>query len=223
MALQWKILEPPLVAMDRVWTLEARQHEYQFMVGQSIAPWGEEWYVLCSDFIQHKMCFDVMEASKPAAKAYAETWLGNIPSPSNTSVHFSHHRDDWETPQELFNQLHAEFQFTVDVAASPENAKCARYFTRADDGLRQDWSGVAWMNPPYSAISTWMAKAYEPAKAGTTVVCLVPARTDTRWWHTWVGPYAEYRFLPGRVQFVGAESGAPFPSVVVVFKPPARS
>ena len=96
---------------------------------------------------------------------------------------------------------------------------CARYFTRADDGLAQEWTGRVFMNPPYGLpLPEWMAKAYEASQTtADVVVCLVPARTDTRWWHA-VAVMGEVRFLPGRLKFGGAENGAPFPSVVVVFR-----
>lgn len=127
---------------------------------------------------------------------------------------------EWETPQFLFDGLNAEFGFEIDVCATPENAKCSRFFSLTDDGLRQDWgSSVCWMNPPYGrAISRWMEKAYESARAGATVVCLVPARTDTNWWHRW-GQRGEVRFLRGRLRFVGAKNPAPFPSAVIIFRP----
>jgi phage N-6-adenine-methyltransferase len=104
------------------------------------------------------------------------------------------------------------------VCASAANARCARYYTAADDGLRQAWAGVCWMNPPYgSTIAHWMKKAYETAQQGATVVCLVPARTDTRWWHDWAAR-GEVRLLQGRLRFSGTSGYAPFPSAVVVFR-----
>jgi phage N-6-adenine-methyltransferase len=121
----------------------------------------------------------------------------------------------------LFAALDAEFgPFTLDVCATPENAKCARYYSHRDDGLRQRWAGRVWCNPPYGrAISHWLKKAWESAQAGETevVVCLVPARTDTKWWHDYAA-CGEYRFLAGRVRFGGAAHNAPFPSAVVVFR-----
>lgn len=136
------------------------------------------------------------------------------------SVHFSSERMDWATPPALFAALDAEFGFTLDAAALPHNAKCARYFTPADDALAQDWgAGVVWLNPPYGRqIAAFMRKAYEASLAGATVVCLVPARTDTAWWHD-VAARGEVRFLRGRVRFEGAAHGAPFPSAIVVFRP----
>jgi phage N-6-adenine-methyltransferase len=125
--------------------------------------------------------------------------------------------DEWSTPDDLFARLDAEHDFTLDVCASAANAKCERYFTRADDALAQIWEGVCFMNPPYGRdIDHWVAKAYDTARGGHTVVCLVPARTDTAWWQRFV-TLGEVTFLAGRVKFNGAGS-APFPSAVVVFR-----
>jgi phage N-6-adenine-methyltransferase len=141
------------------------------------------------------------------------------------SVHFSSRTCEWATPPELFAQLDAEFHFTLDVCATAENAKCARYFDRAANGLAQRWDGVVWCNPPYGReIAAWVRKAWESVQAGhaQVVVCLVPARTCTAWWHDWC-KRGEVRFQRGRVRFGGASSGAPFPSAVVVFhNAPAR-
>jgi phage N-6-adenine-methyltransferase len=132
------------------------------------------------------------------------------------AVHRSSERDDWETPQDLFDALDAEFHFELDVCALESSAKCGRYFTPADDGLAQKWTGVCWMNPPYGeGIGAWMEKARLSAEAGATVVCLVPARVDTGWW--WDNCLAgEIRFLRGRLRFSGGESAAPFPSAIVI-------
>jgi phage N-6-adenine-methyltransferase len=135
------------------------------------------------------------------------------------SVHFSSETDLWATPQAFFDRLHAEFGFQTDVCALASNAKCDRYFTPEDDGLAQDWTGVCWMNPPYGrAIGLWMRKALEASRAGATVVCLVPARTDTRWWHD-CAIHGEVRFIKGRLKFGDAKANAPFPSAVVIFRP----
>ncbi len=100
---------------------------------------------------------------------------------------YSSKSDNWETPQWLFDRLNDWYGFETDVCAIPENAKCERYFTPEQDGLAQEWTGVCWMNPPYGRkIGDWVKKAYESAKAGATVVCLLPARTDTAWWHDYV-------------------------------------
>jgi phage N-6-adenine-methyltransferase len=137
-------------------------------------------------------------------------------------VHGSSERHDWETPQDLFDLLDAEFGFDLDVCATKRTAKCARYFAPADDGLAQVWRGTCWMNPPYGgAIEEWVAKAAESARAGATVVCLVPARVDTGWWWDHCR-YGEVRFLRGRLHFDDGASGAPFPSAVVVLGRAAR-
>jgi phage N-6-adenine-methyltransferase len=130
-------------------------------------------------------------------------------------------RIDWETPQALFDELNEEFGFVLDVCASHENAKCSSYFTMEVDGLRQPWGdyGVCWMNPPYGReISRWVAKAHHEAEYGATVVGLVPARTDTAWWHDHIQGKAEVRFLRGRIRFSGG-GPAPFPSCIVVWRP----
>ncbi len=131
---------------------------------------------------------------------------------------FSSKTDMHATPQPLFDALNAKYGFTLDVCATPENAKCPRYFTKEQDGLAQVWTGVVWMNPPYGrGISAWVEKAYRSAQRGATVVCLLPARTDTAWWHDYVTK-GDVEFLRGRLKFGGAKHNAPFPSAVVVFK-----
>ena len=126
--------------------------------------------------------------------------------------------DTWETPDALFAQLDAQHHFTLDVCATPETAKCPRYFTPEDDALKQSWAGeVCWMNPPYGhQIAHWIRKAYEEAQAGATVVCLIPSRTDTAWWHNYVMRGSIY-LVRGRLRFHGAAHNAPFPSAVVIF------
>ena len=132
-------------------------------------------------------------------------------------VHFSSETSEWATPQDVFDELDAEFGFTLDVCATVDNAKCERYFTAEVDGLAQDWTDVCWMNPPYGReIGRWVRKAYESAQNGATVVCLVPARTDTAWWHDYCAR-GEVRLLRGRLKFGAATNSAPFPSAVVVF------
>jgi phage N-6-adenine-methyltransferase len=112
---------------------------------------------------------------------------------------------EWGTPQALFDTLNTEFAFATDVAAQAANAKCVRYFTPSQDGLAQPWEGVCWCNPPYGrTLGLWVAKAYTSALQGATVVCLVPVRTDTKWWQRYVTPAVEVRFLAGRLTFVGA-------------------
>lgn len=126
--------------------------------------------------------------------------------------------DERETPDELFLELDKEFHFTLDVCATPENAKCHRYFTVADNGLEQNWGGeVCWMNPPYSQTGKWMEKALRESHRGATVVCLVPAATDTKWWHE-IASNGQVRFIRGRLRFKGMRASAPFPSVIVIFR-----
>lgn len=139
----------------------------------------------------------------------------------NNSVHFSSATDQWPTPQAFFDQWAARFTFTLDVCADDTNAKCARFFDREANGLAMDWAvNVCWMNPPYGReIGRWVAKAYRESLKGSTVVCLLPARTDTAWWHDYVLPFAEVTFVRGRIKFGEAKAGAPFPSAVAVFHP----
>lgn len=135
-------------------------------------------------------------------------------------VHFSSKTDLWSTPQDFFNKLDDEFNFTLDPCATPDNAKCHKYFTIEDDGLAQDWSNdIVFMNPPYGrAIRHWIKKAHDESKKGAIVVCLIPARTDTSYWHEYViGGSAEVRFIKGRLKFGGSSNSAPFPSAVVIF------
>jgi len=134
------------------------------------------------------------------------------------SVHFSSATPEWSTPQDFFDSLNEEFgPFDVDVCASEWNAKCPRYFTQETDGLSQNWIGKVWMNPPYGrTIGQWMKKAYESSLLGACVVCLVPARTDTAWWHDFATK-GTIRFIRGRLKFGGHENSAPFPSAVVIF------
>lgn len=131
----------------------------------------------------------------------------------------------WETPQRFFDQLNEEFEFDLDVCAIPENAKCATFFSPEVDGLVQEWIGNCWMNPPYGrTINRWVEKAYVSSLNGALVVCLLPARTDTQWWHNFCAkadPKKDIRFVKGRLRFGGSKKDAPFPSVVVIFRPPS--
>ena len=129
--------------------------------------------------------------------------------------------DLWATPQDFFDRLDAEFGFHLDVCANAENAKCVAFYTKEMDGLTQPWFGTCWMNPPYGReIGHWMRKAYESSQQGATVVCLVPSRTDTAWWHNYAMK-GEIRFVRGRLKFGGHANSAPFPCAVVVFRSPA--
>jgi len=126
---------------------------------------------------------------------------------------------EWSTPKSLFNSLNAEFgPFDLDPCATDENAKCRKFYTKKDDGLRQEWTGRVFMNPPYGReIGAWMKKALESARLGALVVCLVPARTDTAWWHNYAS-MGQVRFIRGRLKFGDSSGSAPFPSAVVIFK-----
>lgn len=138
----------------------------------------------------------------------------------NNELHFSSASDLWSTPQHLFDSLNGIFNFTLDVCASSENAKCASYYTEEQDGLAQEWTGVCWMNPPYGkTIGQWMDKALSSSiNNNATVVCLVPARTDTKWW-TQYAIHGEIYFIVGRLKFGNQPNAAPFPSAIVVFRP----
>jgi phage N-6-adenine-methyltransferase len=134
---------------------------------------------------------------------------------------YSSDTDEWATPLAIFRQLDAEFgPFDLDPCARPETAKCARFYTPEQDGLSEPWAPArVFMNPPYSAVADWMRKARLEAQDGATVVCLVPARTDTAWWHDNVEGKAEVRFIRGRLKFHPLKHNAPFPSAVVVYRP----
>ena len=137
-------------------------------------------------------------------------------------VLFSSKTDLWPTDPAFFAKMNRRYgPFDLDVCALPDNAKCARYFTPEVDGLKQPWTGRCWMNPPYGkAIVPWIRKAWESSLEGATVVCLLPARVDTRWWHDYVAPYASViDFIKGRLRFGDGKYPATFPSAVVVFRP----
>lgn len=130
----------------------------------------------------------------------------------------SSNTDEWATPQDLFDALDATFHFTLDPCATPENAKCAKFYTKEQDGLKQDWRGaVIWCNPPYGReIGKWIQKC---AEHRGVAVMLIPARTDTRWWHSYIdkNPDAHVYFIKGRLRFGNAKNCAPFPSALVIF------
>ncbi len=154
-------------------------------------------------------------------------------------VHYSSKKMDWVTPPEIFDPLHAEFHFGLDVCATMQNAQCDVYFSPAENGLEQDWAAHSmgydcWMNPPYGrALKAWMQKAWKEKQRGVTTVCLVPARTDTQWWsifwdhdhHGMRDHHDEVRFVKGRIKFMVMHKGewqrlnpAPFPSAIVVLR-----
>lgn len=140
----------------------------------------------------------------------------------NTELMFSSKTDLWETPQDLFDKLNNEFQFTLDVCATPENAKCDNFYTKEQDGLKYPWKGAVWCNPPYGrGIGQWVRRALFASVSGSTVVMLLPSRTDTKWFHDYIYKRnnVEIRFIRGRLKFGGSKNSAPFPSMVVVFMP----
>jgi site-specific DNA-methyltransferase (adenine-specific) len=133
---------------------------------------------------------------------------------------FTSNTDEWYTPIDFYNQLDKEFHFNLDPCATDENHKCDKYFTKEVDGLSQKWGGYrVFCNPPYGrTIGKWVKKAYEESKEEKTlVVMLIPARTDTKWFHDYIYGKAEIRFIKGRLKFGGCNNSAPFPSMVVIF------
>ena len=137
---------------------------------------------------------------------------------ANISVMYSSNKDDYETPQELFDELNREFKFTVDLCASEANHKVPRYYTKENDGMKADLTGeVVFCNPPYGPQKTaqWIKKC---AESNCTSVLLLPARTDTKAFHEYIYKKAEIRFIKGRVKFGGGSGPAPFPSMIVIFR-----
>lgn len=133
---------------------------------------------------------------------------------------FSSKNPEWETPQDFFDKLNEEFNFNLDVCANTKNHKCAMWFEKDEDGLQKNWDkSRCWMNPPYGReIGNWVRKASEAR--GGVVVCLLPARTDTKWFHDYIytNPRATIRFIKGRLKFGNSKNSAPFPSMVVIYK-----
>lgn len=139
----------------------------------------------------------------------------------DNALMFSSKTDEWYTPIDFFEQLNNEFHFNLDPCATDKNHKCMKYFTKRDNGLLQNWGGYrVFCNPPYGrVIGEWVKKAYEEAqKPETLIVMLLPARTDTRWFHEFIYKKAEIRFIRGRLKFGGCKNAAPFPSMIVIFK-----
>jgi site-specific DNA-methyltransferase (adenine-specific) len=148
-------------------------------------------------------------------------FLPHAKAGEHMKIFFSRASDEWATPHCFFDRCAKEFgPFDLDPCATAQNAKAARYFTQADNGLAQPWAPArVWMNPPYGrVIGAWMRKAWEESRRGAFVVCLVPARTDTVWWHEYA-IRGQVRFLRGRLVFDGARHPAPFPSALIVFYP----
>lgn len=133
----------------------------------------------------------------------------------------SSNSNEWATPQKFYDKLNAEFEFTLDPCSTHENHKCLLYYTMEEDGLKQDWGGHnVFCNPPYGReLPKWVRKAYEESrKPDTLVVMLIPARTDTSYFHDYIYGKAEIRFIRGRLHFNESKTGAPFPSMIVVYK-----
>lgn len=137
---------------------------------------------------------------------------------------YSSRTEEWSTPPDIFRALDVEFHFTLDAAATDRNAKCSCYFTKEDDALKQSWltDGAVFVNPPYGrSMEQWVRKAYEESRKGQTVVMLIHARTDTKWFHDWVYHKAELRFLRGRICFIDEHGNsvgrAPFPSMLAIY------
>ena len=132
---------------------------------------------------------------------------------------FTSATDEWPTPRDFFAAQDAKWGFTLDPCATAENAKCAKFYDRSANGLAQSWAGErVWMNPPYGReIGKWMKKAHEESERGALVVCLVPARTDTAWWHDFAAK-GRVEFIRGRLKFGDGKNAAPFPSALVVFE-----
>lgn len=140
---------------------------------------------------------------------------------SNIKVMYSSKTDNWATPQDFYDKLDSEFHFTLDPCADKNNHKCKKYYTKEDDGLLQDWGGeIVFCNPPYGRqISKWVEKCFnESRKDKTIVVMLIPARTDTKYFHQYIYNKAELRFVKGRLKFGDSKANAPFPSMVVIFR-----
>lgn len=139
----------------------------------------------------------------------------------NNELMFSSKSNEWDTPKDFYEKLNEEFNFNLDPCSTHENAKCEKHYTILEDGLKQDWGGhTVFMNPPYGRdIRRWVQKAYEESKKpNTTVVCLIPSRTDTSYWHDYIfGKAKDIRFIRGRLKFGNGENAAPFPSAVIVF------
>ena len=143
---------------------------------------------------------------------------------ANFNNKFDSIRQDWDTPHVLFDKLNKEFNFEWDLAASENNKKCDKFFTQEDDGLKQEWNGICWCNPPYgdkkSKMVDWIKKAYNDTQVNPnlTVVMLIPARTNTKWFHQYCMKSAELKFICGRPKFGNSTHGLPQPLILVVFK-----
>jgi phage N-6-adenine-methyltransferase len=127
---------------------------------------------------------------------------------------------EWETPHDLFDKLNKEFHFDLDPCATKENAKCPSYYTKTQNGLEQDWFGNVFVNPPFREVAKWVEKAYNEVRArrAKIVVLLIAARTDTRWFHKYLRPYAVLRFIKGRLTYSKSKNPCPFPVLIAVLE-----
>src|SRR3989344_4905549 len=128
--------------------------------------------------------------------------------------------NEYSTPQDLFDKLHEEFDFTLDPCSKNGNNKCEKHFTARENGLLQDWGNESvFMNPPYGGqTGLWIKKACEESKNGAVVVCLIVSATDRRYWHEYIFPHAaQIRFIRGRLKFNNSKQSAPFPSALIIF------
>jgi site-specific DNA-methyltransferase (adenine-specific) len=143
------------------------------------------------------------------------------PFPAKWETAWRSDKQDWETPQGLFDWLNEQYHFTLDVCATQANAKVARYFSLTDDGLAQSWADeVCFMNPPYGrSVGKWIEKARSEAEKGATVVCLVYARTGAAWYQDHVPNATCVHLIRTRLRFVGAKSSAPSDSAIIIFTP----
>lgn len=134
---------------------------------------------------------------------------------------FTSKTDEWGTPIKLFEELNKEFNFTLDPCATKDNHKCDKFYTKEQNGLIQSWGGeIVFCNPPYGReLPIWVKKCYdEHIKHGITIVMLVPARTDTSYFHDYILNKSEIRFIRGRLKFNDCKQSAPFPSMIVIYK-----
>ena len=137
-------------------------------------------------------------------------------------LRFKSATNEWSTPDSLWKPLDDEFGFTLDVCSTHENTKCANHYTLVEDGLKQEWSGVCWMNPPYGAqLAKWVKKCHDEAKRGAIVVGLIPVRSNTSYWHDYIMGN-EIRFIRGYPKFGNAKQGLKAPLAVVVWRPNAE-
>lgn len=137
----------------------------------------------------------------------------------NIQVMFSNKKNDWSTPQDFYDELNKEFNFTLDPCADKYNHKCDKYYTEEDNGLEKSWGNeIVFCNPPYNDCYNWAKKCFIESKTGATVVLLIPSRTDTKYFHEFIYNKAELRFIKGRLHFGNSKNAAPFPSMIAIYR-----